>query len=62
MIISFQISNLGLVWKANDIHLDPEYVPFINNGIGQSKYQAEVVSRPSLKPQPIYTFGVKINL
>lgn len=56
-----QVSNLGILWKATDLDVDPDYVPFSSaTGISGSEGQ-QVTWRPGGRPQPVYTVGFKVN-
>ena len=60
--LNVQVSNVGLIWAANDLDVDPEHVPFSGNqGVVQMAATSAIVSRPSLSPKPIYNFGIKLS-
>ena len=57
-----QVSNIGLLWTANDEGIDPEYVPYgYNNLLTQMTSEPTIASRPGAKLRPIYSFGIKLN-
>jgi TonB-linked SusC/RagA family outer membrane protein len=56
-----QVSEVGLLWKANDLDLDPDYVPFTSKNRITPSSGKQLVSRPAGRPRPIWSFGVKVN-
>lgn len=57
---NLQARNLGLVWKATDLDIDPESVPFsgVNGSPSDNFAQA---FRPGIKPTPSFVLGVQIT-
>ncbi len=57
---SFQARNLGLIWKANTLDLDPESVPFSISGISNVGGFASAF-RPGIRPPVTFVFGITAN-
>jgi TonB-linked SusC/RagA family outer membrane protein len=61
--VSFTLlaQNLGLIWKANHVGIDPEAIPFTGSTAGEDSYDPLSIIRPSIKQRPVYTVGIKIQ-
>ncbi|WP_346880940.1 SusC/RagA family TonB-linked outer membrane protein [uncultured Algibacter sp.] len=58
---TLQARNLGLLWKANNVGLDPESIPFtISNGSLTDNFNGAF--RPGVIPPVTIVFGVNIKL
>lgn len=57
---TFQARNLGIIWRANDLGLDPESIPFSTQdfSVNDSFPQA---FRPGILPPLTLVFGVNLN-
>ncbi len=62
LILSAQVSNLGMLWTANKYNIDPEAIPFSGSSLGEWTKNPVSIMRPFIKPSPVYTFGFKIQL
>lgn len=58
--LSFQVRNLGLIWKANDVDIDPESVPFSGSGFSSSSRFPQAY-RPGIKIPVSFVFGLTAN-
>ncbi|WP_303315329.1 SusC/RagA family TonB-linked outer membrane protein [Flavivirga abyssicola] len=57
---TLQARNLGLLWRANNVGLDPESVPFTANGFSFTDNFAQAF-RPGIIPPVTIVFGVNLN-
>lgn len=57
---SVQARNLGLLWKANDVDLDPESVPFVTDSFNVTD-NFNGAFRPGIQQPITFVFGVNLN-
>lgn len=58
--ITAQARNLGLIWRANDNDVDPDYVPF-SGGALSSTGNPFILSRETVGPNKQFIFGLEFQ-
>ena len=58
--LTAQARNLGMLWKANDDNIDPEYIPFTGGALSVSG-SPFVLSRQKTGPDRQFVLGIEVN-
>jgi len=59
--LTAQVRNVGMLWKATDLNIDPDILPQTGGFSGEAVQFNLISSRPGVKPSPIFSFGVMVK-
>lgn len=59
--LSGQVRNVGLLWKATDLNIDPDVIPQTGGRSGANTSGPLTYSRPGIRPAPVFSLGLNIN-